>query len=662
MSIFRFTNQGPQHLALQRAAAAVCLCLVTLLGGCEPTEKPPAVAAARYETLPPKEVPQVLKGTILAIVDAQGTDGSPISAYGLVVNLPGTGDTTAPQPVREYLLKDMARHGFGRSGAASSGYDNAAAMLSPDEVINNNPGKKVAIVRVDAIVPPGIRRHQRYDVVVSALPDSTVLNLSGGRLYPTGLKIEGADPRAPQAHIQELGVAQGFIFSNPSVALNPRTVVDDPQLSRLSRRQGLILDGGVSTVDRPIILRLRSPQRSVSRSIQVRLNERFQTEPSAVAAAKDEGLIELTVPESFNGDWEHFLGVCMNTYMSRSPDLVASKSKQLAEEALKPDAPLLNISYAWESMGTAALPALTPLLSPKYPQDICFAAARAGAFIGDSGAIEALIQMAQAPNHQFQVDAIRTLGQLSINSGMASNALTKVAYGAEPGSYQPVATASQDAAGRVGNTVARVEAYRVLADRGSRAVISRTVGDRFFLDAVPAGRPLIYATRSGRPRLAIFGDVGISTPLTFTGLDQELSLSCQAAGLPIDLYYRGRNARSVVSIQVRPRAAELALILGGVLGDDTSGMALTYSEIVAIMQSLSDKGLLIGPDGQKVPFVLQDVRTVRDEVENAPPLPGQGRPTGDTIPQLGSHLPTTLPTAPSPETPPKPDGRPSGRP
>ena len=50
----------------------------------------------------------------------------------------------------------------------------------------------------------------------------------------------------------------------------------------------------------------------------------------------------------------------------------------------------------------------------------------------------------------------------------------------------------------------RINAYKVLAAHGDPRVISRPIADNFVLDVVDCkGPPLIYATRSGEPRLAL---------------------------------------------------------------------------------------------------------------------------------------------------------------
>src|SRR5207248_6510188 len=146
-------------------------------------------------------------------------------------------------------------------------------------------------------------------------------------------------------------------------------------------------DGGVALEFRPLMLRLRAPQRSMARAIEALIDQRFASLKSykedKIVAAKDEGVILVQLPASYNGDWEHFAGVMTHLYLDTRPEVLALRAQRLAEEAVKPDAKLEDISYCWEGLDKAALPAITPLLSHSNP-DVQFAAARAAAYIEDS--------------------------------------------------------------------------------------------------------------------------------------------------------------------------------------------------------------------------------------------------------------------------------------
>ena len=66
-------------------------------------------------------------------------------------------------------------------------------------------------------------------------------------------------------------------------------------------------------------------------------------------------------------------------------------------KAEKPNARLVDITYCWEAIGSAALPFISKLITDPSPK-VAFAAARAGAFIGDptEASQSALLQMVHA--------------------------------------------------------------------------------------------------------------------------------------------------------------------------------------------------------------------------------------------------------------------------
>ena len=136
------TSLIPPHRIAPRVISACLLVLATFAGatGCTNTQKPKPVPP-RYPTLPPKPVPAFMKETVFERVDLDNTQPLPVSNFGLVVNLvDGTGDAqNAPLAVREYVMKQMERHG---QGAARGWTDEA--RLRPAEMLRD---PRVAIVR-----------------------------------------------------------------------------------------------------------------------------------------------------------------------------------------------------------------------------------------------------------------------------------------------------------------------------------------------------------------------------------------------------------------------------------------------------------------------------------------------------------------------------------
>src|SRR4051812_147860 len=126
-----------------------CCVIAAALGiGCSGSSRRPAQAklAPRYRTLPPKTVPVFMKDSVFERCDLANDQPFPISAFALVANLRGTGDTYSSNAVREHIRKDMINHLFGSSLMPE--YE----KMDPDSVLKD---PRFAIVRVDAWIPPG---------------------------------------------------------------------------------------------------------------------------------------------------------------------------------------------------------------------------------------------------------------------------------------------------------------------------------------------------------------------------------------------------------------------------------------------------------------------------------------------------------------------------
>lgn len=581
--------------------------------GCNQAPIKPDPIPARYSAIPPREVPEYLRGTILQIADLAETQPKLMSGFGLVVNLEGTGDSAAPNPVREYMLKEMTKRGFGSSNLP--GYE----RLSPDRVLRD---PRTTIVRVDGFIPPGARKGDRIDVQVSALPNNNTSSLARGILYLCDVKVGGANPMLPgDTSINPDGAAGGPIFVNPAYALSGAEL-EDPN-AKLSLRRGIVLGGAILRTDRPLMLRVRTPSWGTAREIERRIDLHFQD--SNAAQARDDGVVTVRVPARYGDDWEHFAGVVMHLFMNSSSEFAAMKARGLVEEAIKPDAPLSNITYALEALGPPAIPFIVTLLNHTDP-DVQFAAARAAAWLGDQSATVALQRIAESPNHPFQLNAVRVLGRLQPRSPMIAAILRELV--------------SQD------DSLVRIAAYEGLLASRDGSILSIPMPAGFTLDMVRSnGAPLIYATRSGRPRIALFGeDANIITPMTMVTLNNRLTLTSPSESDRFTVFYR-QPGRDPVEIQCPTSLTQFIRLLGA---DVKLGEPLNfgYGDVVALLQRMSDRKMFGVPNqtGMYAEFVLQEPSIMQDTIDAAPPI--EENPMGPSRPQGNEDPDAALPPLP----------------
>ncbi|MGA2498161.1 MAG: flagellar basal body P-ring protein FlgI [Tepidisphaeraceae bacterium] len=580
---------SPRRLVLWSVLAAAIFVCVGCMDDDTPKREPPKPA---HPTLPPRtNVPAFLKGTIYELTDSSNKEPYLVSGYGLVVGLADTGNNRGtPLAVRNFMIDEMVRHGF---GSINMGLN----KMPPERILADSAS---AMVEVYGLIPPGARQGQRVDVYVQSVTGSETRSLARGRLYLTTLYVNGVDPLNPRGRINAFMKAQGPVFVNPGYLGD---AAQSATAARASLRNGVILGGGLCVTDRPIWIRLRNPQLSISRAVEFRISQRFGAKETA--RTQDEGIVWAFVPKSFNGDWEHFLGIVTHLYLNGSPGFAAAKANELAAEAVKPKALLQDISYAWEGLADEALPFIRPLYTHAAPE-VAYAAARAGACLGDAAGAEAIMEIARSDGNPFQLNAVRTIGFLPASTRV-DRMLTELLS--------------------VSNALVRVEAYKILAEHGAPVVLTRNVGDQFVVDRVFCdGPPLIYAARSGEPRLALFGkDMNIQLPLMFTAMDDKLTISTNKDQRTLVVFDRTNDRLAAgQSIVSRADVLDLAMRLGG-SGDE--GLKFAYSDVVGILKKLSEKKAVAAS------FVLQDIVGFEDAIDNAPPIvePDGGSPAGPNL-------------------------------
>lgn len=617
-------------------------------GGCGGGEKKrPSTTQpiVRYQPLGPRVVPDYLKGTIFEKANMQDMRPFLVSGFGLVGQLRGTGNNSAiATGVRDYMRKEILTHG----------YSTWRNPVSPEQILRD---PTYAVIRVDGLIPPGARKDDHFDILVSVPEESYTTSLSHGTLYRTGLKYMGADPQRPGGSVNVYAHAQGPVFVNPQYALLNSKTMDAN--ARKSLRYGIVMDGGMNLFDSPLALRVRDPQFSTTRAIEQRITQRFQDVADktnnlgqlAMAAAQDDAIVHVYVPRYYRGDFQHFAGVVKHIYMDGNPAHLAMMAQKLADAATQPDAPLENISYALEGIGEPAQQVLAVMMRSEKPE-VAFAAARAAAFIGDDidQARSVLVAMAKEQDHPFRLNAVKTLGDLPQSS--------------ETDQYLRQLI-------NVDSTPIRIQAYKALVRNNDHSVYSKVVQEKFVLDIVPSSAPpMIYATRRGVPRLAILGvRQAVATPVTFAAVDSRLTMSADTAGGPVTLFYRSEQALGDrVSMPIkqlsRPGLEDIVARLGGESVEGEEPMDFSYADVVAIVQSMHKSGKLVAHtlDGKEVEITLvieEDTGVNTDDGTQAPQIPEIARQMDDREDVTAPPIPDT--EAPqgfdSPEEPAQKTGR-----
>ncbi len=578
MSIRKSTYECRSLEAISVFAIALLFCCAFV--GCEPTnfswgkkksQQEPDVEEQELESQ--KTAP--LSGTIGERCYLEGLSSTFVQGYGMVAGLPGTGSGQCPETLRKQITETIAKyeHLYGPKGQKK--YFSASAIID---------SKDTAVVKVQGYIPGGALKGERFDLFVRALPDTSTTSLEGGRLYTTDLRIfAGNYGKVITSKI--LAKGYGDIFVNPFEKEDNRK---SPML-RL-KRSGYVLNGGINLHERPFYLILYQPSYASARAIEQKINALFGPPPDmplfqtarAVAPSK----IELHVPYNFRDQREHFLNLVKNLYVRSDPGYIQRQARRLVEQIIEPYANDKAISYAWEAMGRTVLPLIQPLYNHSNIK-AAFYSARAGARLGDSLAIDRLGEFAEDKNSEYRMQAIETLGFCR-------------RYQAK----QILRNLLDDSDIQI-----RLAAYKGLIRFGDISIDSLYIGeDNFRLDVVKSnGKKLVYVTRTGEPKVVLFGSIKIDPPVFYSHSSVgSILITANSNDKYLTVVRVTPSKRSSGKIEASFNLVELLQLLGNEPAIDKKsgkvlGLGVKYSCIVSMLYHMCQDGSI------PAIFKLQDI-------------------------------------------------------
>ncbi|WP_130472139.1 flagellar basal body P-ring protein FlgI [Candidatus Magnetaquicoccus inordinatus] len=224
------------------------------------------------------------------VVEIEGVRGNPITGFGLVVGLNGTGDSSAAF-TNQSLTMMLERMG----------------ISTPQTGVKV---KNIASVMVTATLPPFARQGGKLDVTISSLGDSK--SLQGGTLILTPLK--GADGKI-------YAVAQGPVsiggFAVEGAAQSVQK--NHPTVGRIAG--GAVIEREIPfelNQEFQLQLSLRNPDFTTATRVVKSINNLFG-EP--LASARDSGTVQLTIPSTYQGKVVDFVSRLENLQVD--PDQTA---------------------------------------------------------------------------------------------------------------------------------------------------------------------------------------------------------------------------------------------------------------------------------------------------------------------------------------------------
>jgi len=408
-----------------------------------------------------------------------------------------------------------------------------------------------AVVRVQGETPSLASRGQRFDVRVMAIEGTQTTSLDGGWLYGSELKPVGR-----------------FLIGSPAVANAGGPVyIDKLEGAARTRRTGCIMAGGKVANDYILTISLRNRDYELTNIVRNRVNGRFGYD---TAGAGTPGAL----------------------YVDVSVDLVEARIKnhvrQLGVERDKYGAEL-----ALEAIGNPCLRKLQVLLRSSA-EETRFHAARCMLNLGSDEGFEYLRQMALDAGSPLRLEALEAVVDSASRNDASSLARTLL---------------------RDKDVDIRLAAYEQLRKLDDVSVARETIAEAFHLERIGyAGGRMIFVSRSGQPRVVLFG-----SPLYC----REGSFIQSADGTVIVNASRGQQYVSV--IRKHPRRLSVVMNLkssfklsdiirvlgsepGGAKDSGPGGIGVPYSEIAALLRQMCDKGAVVaefraGPPAKFGPIV-----------------------------------------------------------
>ncbi len=537
-------------------------------------------------------IPSDIKGTIAEVASLVTGGDAPVGGIGVVVGLVKEGSSEVPPQFRSQLIKYLKEEIH--IGSAISDTSSVTPSMFLDDL-------DTAVVRVDAVIPPGVPRGTKIDVLISALPRTQTQSLQGGVLLPLNLTWDPTGDISTR-DLKTLAVAKGTIFVNPF--LNP-----DNNNDKIKLREGRILNGAVVETDMKLRLQLIKPDYHTASLIQRRINYRFN-EYGKVAAATSRYSVDIHIPEELLNDYNHFLRLILHLPLRFGESGYEQHAAWVAREIELPDVNQDGLALIWEAMGRQILPIVQKVYASKNP-GASFYAARTGLRMGDSHlAGELLLKIATDPTSQFQIQAIKCLGENPEVLG-ANKTLESLLDSS--------------------NNLTRIAAYEAIMMNPNQRIVKRyNVDNDFQLDVVPTkSEYMIYVTQTGQPKIVLFGEgMSIENNIFFETSVGSLTVFSKE-GNPMEnnriqqndhlVMFRKLPDNITISDRFRTnfQVSETIRILGMPPKPDPNtgkvpGLGLTYSQIVSFLYRMTQQNNI------KAKFVLQPLPEIRRIYEIIP--------------------------------------------
>ena len=475
--------------------------------------------------------------TIGSLVEVFAFDTIQVEGYALVGGLNGTGSPDCPPQIRAYLEKYILRQ---------------SPTLNVEKILNSHD---TAVVLVRGAIPAAAAKNQHFDVEVTALAGAQTTSLQDGTLWGAELKQTGKFGVATKV----LATAEGAVFTD--------TIGD----SQTDKRTGYVLAGGKVLDEYDINVVLRRPDYKIAGLIRDRLNERFG---DGTAKAVSPSQIKLKVPAKYAEQKPRFISIVKATYLIDTKDIIEQRiNRSVASLAASPDKD--NSEIAIEALGNQSVGKLGVLLNSSNEQ-VRLRAARCMLNLGNDLGLTTLQQIVRNKDSSYRIEALNAIAAAAARNDAAAVARSLL---------------------RDEDFDVRLAAYEQLRKLDDVSIVHELISRSFYLEQISqTNRKAIFASRSGSPRIALFGSpIYCRKDIFAQSADGSITINAQAGQEYVSLI-RKHPKRPNVIIQLKS-SFELGEIIRKLCeeptketGNETVGLGVSYSDMIALLKQMCDNG------------------------------------------------------------------------
>lgn len=582
-SIF-FARKFKSLFPLKLTLISVLLIFFMTIAGCNISShrmEGSAQSESLQELLKVPVVPTLVREATVS----QGLNFVSVEGVAAVNRLTGTGGDLPPSVLRDELIAEMKKHD-----------------IPAPELFLQLPG--TAIVRVQAIIPPGAKRGDRIDLRVISPPETEASDLHGGWLMDTRL-------RQQQTIAGEIRKGDVEVIGTGTITTRACLESQDDETLML---QGLVIGGGKIQNDRKLGLVIRPEYQHVKVASKIAeiINRRFffyeGKNRGGVALAKEDDYIEINVHPRYRRNVHRLMAVIGMVSTKGENYNTQAALIDLGKRLLEPTA-ANEAALQLEAIGDASIPTLLSAISNPDPE-VRFYAAEALAYLDRNESIEVLEELIS------QYALYRHEGLLALEAMDCQPALEALSRLMQQQSIET-----------------RYGAFRAIRRRPDGSSLLRPVeiseGVNFY-NVASKGPPLIALSLVEKQEIVLFGN------------DLPVPISGFVLG-PGGIVLKGdAGGSSAIRIsRFRPDMADRRAVVGASIGGLVSGVGKIggdYSDCISLLRSAKEKGfiscdLAIDPL-PKPPNSLQGSKGVESaEAERLPPV--NLDPKNDASPKVG---------------------------